>query len=139
MKPLKIGEVAKRAGTTAPTIRYYEQIGLLPLAGRQAGNQRVYGGADVRILTFIRRCREFDFSLDQTRSLVALLQDTSSSCSDARNLAQDHLVTVRTKLTELMALERTMASLVSACNASCIGGNGPDCVIVADLGKQSAC
>ena len=70
MRTLKIGALAGQTGTNAPTIRYYEEIGLLRSAGRQAGNQRVYGDADVKRLTFIRRCREFGFSIDQVRSLV---------------------------------------------------------------------
>jgi DNA-binding transcriptional MerR regulator len=135
MKPLKIGALARQTGTNAPTIRYYEVIGLLPSAGRQAGNQRIYGEADVRSLTFIRRCREFGFSIDQVRGLVALVGDPSSSCADARDLAQQHLQTVRAKLAELKALERSIAGFVTSCDASCAGGPGPDCVIIDDLSK----
>src|SRR6478609_3188539 len=98
MKPLKIGALAKQTGTSSPTIRYYEEIGLLPSAGRQAGNQRIYGEADVKSLMFIRRCRDFGFSTDEVRELVALLRDPSSSCADARDLAQEHLLAVRAKL-----------------------------------------
>jgi DNA-binding transcriptional MerR regulator len=135
MKPLRIGALARQTGTNAPTIRYYEEIGLLPSAGRQAGNQRVYGEADVKSLTFIRRCREFGFSIEQVRSLLALLQNPASSCTDARDLAETHLVTVRAKLAELKALERSIAAFVVSCDASCAGGPGPDCVIIDDLSK----
>jgi tripartite-type tricarboxylate transporter receptor subunit TctC len=58
----------------------------------------VYGDADVQRLTFIRRCREFGFAIDQVRSLVALVEDPQSSCMDARDLAQAHLAAVRAKL-----------------------------------------
>jgi DNA-binding transcriptional MerR regulator len=135
MSDLKIGALAKQTGTNAPTIRYYEEIGLLRSAGRQAGNQRVYGDADVKSLTFIRRCREFGFSIDQVRSLAALAQDPASSCVHARDLAKEHLVAVRTKLAELKALERSMAAFVASCDASCADGAGPDCVILDDLSK----
>jgi len=86
-------------------------------------------------LTFIRRCREFGFSIDQVRSLVALVQDPDSSCVHARDLAQEHLVAVRSKLAELKALERSIAAFVANCDASCAGGPGPDCVILDDLSK----
>ena len=135
MNSLKIGALAKRTGTNAPTIRYYEEIGLLRSAGRQAGNQRVYSDADVKSLTFIRRCREFGFSIDQVRSLVALVQDPTSPCVHARDLAQEHLVAVRAKLAELKALERSIAAFVTSCDASCAGGAGADCVILDDLSK----
>lgn len=133
MPNLKIGALAERTGTNAPTIRYYEQIGLLRSADRQSGGQRVYGDADVRRLTFIRRCREFGFSIEQVRALVALVQDPKSSCIHARDLAQEHLVAVRAKLAGLKALERSIAGFVASCDASCAGGPGPDCVILEDL------
>ena len=86
-------------------------------------------------LTFIRRCREFGFSIDQVRSLIALMQDRASSCVDARDLAQEHLIAVRTKLAELKAFERSISAFVTTCDASCSGGPGPDCVILDDLSK----
>jgi len=135
MKPLKIGALARQTGTNAPTIRYYEEIGLLPSAGRQAGNQRVYGEADVKSVTFIRRCREFGFSIEQVRGLVELVRDPLSSCADARDLAQQHLQIVRAKLAELKTLERSIAGFVASCDASCAGGPGPDCVILDDLSR----
>jgi MerR family transcriptional regulator, copper efflux regulator len=75
MDELKIGDLAERTGTSVPTIRYYEEIGLLPRALRQAGGQRVYSADDVERLTFIRRCRDFDFSIDEVRALVAIVHD----------------------------------------------------------------
>src|SRR3954447_16204526 len=135
MRTFKIGAMAEQTGTNAPTIRYYEEIGLLRSAGRQAGNQRVYSAADVKSLTFIRRCREFGFSIDQVRSLVALVQDPASPCVQARDLAQEHLLAVRAKLAELKALERSIAAFVTGCDASCAGGAGPDCVILDDISK----
>jgi DNA-binding transcriptional MerR regulator len=135
---LKIGALAERTGTSAPTIRYYEEIGLLRSADRQAGGQRVYGDVDVKRLSFSRRCREFGFSIEQVRSLVALVQDPQSSCMHARDLAQQHLGAVRAKLSELKALERSIAAFVASCNASCAGGPGPECVILDDLSMPAS-
>jgi DNA-binding transcriptional MerR regulator len=136
MPNLKIGALAARTGTNAPTIRYYEGIGLLRAADRQSGGQRVYGDADVKRLTFIRRCREFGFSIEQVRAFVALVQDPQSSCMHARDLAQQHLEAVRAKLTELKALERSISAFVASCDTSCAGGPGPDCVILDDLSRD---
>ena len=74
MSNLKIGALAKRTSTNGPTIRYYEEIGLLPQADRQAGGQRIYSEDDVRRLTFIRRCREFGFSVEQVRNVSTILR-----------------------------------------------------------------
>jgi DNA-binding transcriptional MerR regulator len=138
MASLRIGALAKRTDTSAPTIRYYEEIGLLRSADRQSGGQGVYGDADVKRLTFVRRCREFGFSIDQVRSLVVLVQDPRSSCMHARDLAHEHLAAIRVKLAELKGLERSIAAFVASCDASCAGGPGPDCVILEDLSQPRA-
>jgi DNA-binding transcriptional MerR regulator len=83
MSDLKIGALAAQTGTNAPTIRYYEEIGLLQRAHRRPGGQRVYGDADIKRLTFIRRCREFGFSIDQVRALISLVQDPRRACMRA--------------------------------------------------------
>ena len=138
MRGLKIGGLAERTGTSAPTIRYYEQIGLLRRAARQPGGQRVYSRDDVERLTFIRRCRDFDFSIEQVRMLVSLMQDPNSSCMVARDMAAEHVTAVRAKMRELKALERSLISFVKSCDTSCAGGSGPECVILGELGKPSA-
>jgi DNA-binding transcriptional MerR regulator len=92
---MKIGALARVTQTSVPTVRYYEQIGLLPPAARQGGSQRVYSEADVQRLTFIRRCREFGFPIEQVRLLASLVQDPNRACSEARDLAQAHLMEVK--------------------------------------------
>jgi DNA-binding transcriptional MerR regulator len=134
MPGLKIGELAERTGTNTPTIRYYEEIGLLPQPDRQEGNQRRYGEEAVKRLTFIRRCRDFGFSIEQVRMLTSLVQDRSRSCFEARDLAEEHLKEVRAKLKGLRELEKSIAGFVESCNVACAGGPGPDCVILEDLG-----
>lgn len=134
---LRIGGLAERTGTNAPTIRYYEEIGLLPPAGRREGGQRCFDEEDVKRLTFIRRCREFGFPIEQVRTLVSLMHDPTWSCMEARDLAKDHLDTVRAKLVELKALERSIAAFVQTCDSSCAGGPGPDCSILDDLAGPS--
>jgi DNA-binding transcriptional MerR regulator len=133
MDTMRIGALADRTGTNAPTIRYYEAIGLLRSPERQRGGQRVYGEEDARRLTFVRRCRDFGFSIEQVRSLVALLEDRKRSCMDARDLAREHLAEVQAKLRELRGLERSLAGFVVSCDTSCAGGPASDCVILVDL------
>ena len=137
MAVLKIGALAASTGTSSPTIRYYEDIGLLPRAGRRPGGQRSYGAEDVKRLVFIRRCRDFGFSIEQVRSLLALMQDRGRSCFEARDLARAHLAAVRAKLAELKALEKSVGDFVRRCEEACAGGPGPDCVILEDLSSGS--
>jgi hypothetical protein len=73
--------------------------------------------------------------MEQVRALVALVQNPQSSCMHARDFAHEHLVAVRAKLSELKALERSIAAFVASCDASCAGGPGPDCVVLVDLAQ----
>lgn len=135
---MRIGILAERTATTVPTVRYYEQIGLLRPAIRQDGGQRTYDHEDVRRLTFIRRCREFGFSINEIRALLSLTDDRHASCSEARDLTERHLAALQVKLGELRALEKSIAALVSACDATCVGGPVPDCCIFAELKPERA-
>ncbi|MBN9142547.1 MAG: MerR family transcriptional regulator [Novosphingobium sp.] len=62
---MPISQAASLAGCSAPTIRYYEAIGLIPNAARTDGGRRSYGWPDVKRLQFIRRARDFGMSIDQ--------------------------------------------------------------------------
>jgi len=70
---MRIGVLAERTGTSVPTIRYYEEIGLLRQVARRGG-QRIYDHEDAHRLAFIRRCRDFDFSIPEIRSLLSLMR-----------------------------------------------------------------
>src|SRR5215467_4642757 len=138
---MTIGSLGARAGCTVPTIRYYEEIGLLPKANRRAGGHRFYGEADLKRLTFIRRCREFGFSIEQIRELVSLAGSSQRDCTAARDLAEVHLGEVRKKLKELRALERSLKAFVDDCTAKCAGGPADACVILESLAarEQPSC
>jgi DNA-binding transcriptional MerR regulator len=71
-RPLRIGEVAELTGTTPRTIRYYEEIGLLPAAAdRLQGKRRLYAQADVQRLGELIRLRDLlGLSLDDLKRLV---------------------------------------------------------------------
>lgn len=133
IEKLTIGKVASRTGCSAPTIRYYESIGLLPAPRRGDGHQRIYSDADCKRLQFIRRSRDFGFPIDQVRQLLVLLDGRQDSCDPARNIAAHQLANVRQKLDELQALERSLKSLVDDCSDICAGGPAEACVIVQEL------
>jgi len=134
----KIGTLARRTGTTVPTIRYYEEIGLLPRADRRAGGQRTFGDDTTARLRFIRRCRDFGFSIPQVRTLLALMRDATRSCDETRDLAAGHLAAVRAKREDLQRLEQVIAGLVARCETACCGGPAPDCVVLDDLARREA-
>jgi len=135
---LAIGVLAARTGCSVPTIRYYEEIGLLPRAHRTTGGRRAYGETDAGRLLFIRRCRDFGFPIDDIRALVALMDNVGRNCTEAQELAQKHLDAVRKKLTELRAVEVSLADFVAGCAAQCAGGPAENCVILEDLNSSKA-
>lgn len=130
---LTIGTLATHTGTNVPTIRYYEEIGLLPRAQRSANGRRYYRDADLKRLSFIKRCRDFGFPIDQVRELARLFEDGDRACIDVRNLAQTRLDTVRAKLEEMRQLEASLASFVESCDEACCQGATRDCAIIEDL------
>lgn len=141
-RDLTIGEVAERTGCSVPTIRFYEEIGLIPKAARTEGGRRTYVESDAKLLTFIRRCRDFGFTVEQVRDLVSLSTSRDRDCFEARDLAAGHLHGVREKIVEMKALERNLEAFVERCDIACAGGPAAECVILEDLaegGRACAC
>jgi len=124
---IQIGELSRRTGCNIVTIRYYEQIALLPAPARSAGRYRVYDTADVRRLAFIRRARELGFTLDEVRTLLSLsADDGQDTCANVREVAERHLADVRAKIADLQAMEHVLADAVRRCAA----GEVPGCPII---------
>lgn len=133
---LSIGALAQRTGFAVSAIRYYEEVGLIPPPVRRPSGHRVYTEAVQEVLTLIRHCRDFGFSIEETRALVLLSSSDESDCVEARDIAQVHLTAVRAKLKELQNLERSLSKFVRACSDQCIGGPAPKCTILKDLSAR---
>ncbi len=129
-----IGQLSKRTRANIETIRYYERIGLLPVALRQ-GRYRSYDGTDVSRLGFVRRARELGFSIKEVRALLDLAAGGHQSCAEARDLAAIHLLDVRSRIADLRRMERTLATTVRACDR----GDDAGCPLIETLeGKLKA-
>lgn len=130
-----IGELAKKTGTKVQTIRYYEDIGVMPLPARAANNRRLYKKTHLERLTFIRHSRELGFSLDDIRNLLALADQPGRSCNDVDVIARDHLRDVERKIASLRILEAELRRMIDHCS----GGNVADCRIVKVLADHNLC
>ncbi len=93
MENLTIGELSKVVGLNTPTIRYYEEIGLIPPAQRSASGYRVYSEEDAQRLRFIQRAKMLSLSLDEIKQMVSTAVD--GHCT---TLQHELLVLLRTKL-----------------------------------------
>jgi DNA-binding transcriptional MerR regulator len=135
---VRIGQLSSQTGCSVPTIRYYEQVGLIPRAVRSSARQRLYGTGSVQLLQFIRRCRDFGFTIGQIRALVSLTDKADRDCIEVRDIAKAHLVTVREKLGELKNLELTLCRFIAVCNSTCAGSPAPECSIFKELTTEIA-
>jgi len=124
---LTIGKLGAQAGVKVPTIRYYEQIGLLPEAGRSAGNQRLYGRKALERLAFIRHARDLGFTLEAIRDLLSLSDNPEQPCVAADAIARAQLAEAALKA----ELERMVVQ--------CAGGKIADCRVIEVLGDHSLC
>jgi DNA-binding transcriptional MerR regulator len=112
---LSIGEMAARSGVKVPTIRYYEQIGLLPEPPRSAGNRRLYGQGELRRLDFIHNARELGFSIEDIRELLAMSAEPQASCHEVDSIANRHLGEIESRIARLQALRSELERMISEC------------------------
>lgn len=111
-RPLTIGDVARDAGVKVATIRYYEEVGLLPTPGRTAGNRRSYDARDVLRLRFVRNARDLGFDLDAVRQLLALAGMPDQACEGADQIARERLAQVKSKIAKLRDLRKELEGMV---------------------------
>ncbi|WP_061289524.1 Cd(II)/Pb(II)-responsive transcriptional regulator [Azotobacter vinelandii] len=113
---MKIGELAKITGTPVETIRYYEREGLLAAPARTMGNFRIYTGAYVERLSFIRRCRLLDMTHEEIRALLRFKDDPRQDCADVNSLLDAHIAHVSARIHELRQLEEQLKRLRECCS-----------------------
>ena len=128
-REMTIGEAAAESGVSAKMIRYYEEAGLIPEAGRTASGYRIYGEADVHRLRFIRRARELGFAMPEIADLLGLWNDRSRHSADVKRLAQRHIADLEERIAKLREMADTLQTLADCC----AGDDRPDCPILEDL------
>jgi DNA-binding transcriptional MerR regulator len=130
-----IGRLALRTGVKAPTIRYYEQIGLLEVPPRSEGDRRLYNAAAVQRLTFIRHARELGFGIDAVRVLIDLTRHPERACTKANAIADKQLELVEAKIARLTLLKDELARIASV---GCDGAVA-ECRVIEALNDHGQC
>ena len=126
----RIAEVADRTGFSTPTLRYYEEIGLLPQAERTPAGYRVYDDRAVERLRFVARAKQLGCTLEEITDLAEAWDrdDCAPVKHQLRGLVADKLAQVKERLAELLALQSDLqraaeiletAPLDGPCNDSC--------------------
>tara|TARA_R110000868_G_scaffold141256_6_gene357621 strand:+ start:1265 stop:1699 length:435 start_codon:yes stop_codon:yes gene_type:complete len=131
---IAIGKVSEAAHVKIPTIRYYEQIGLLA-PDRTDGNRRTYGHDDIERLTFIRHSRELGFDIDEIRTLLSLQDHPHQPCHEADTIAKVRLVEVKRKIASLTALKAELERMVEGCTH----GRVETCRVIEILADHGKC
>lgn len=127
-----IGDLSARTGVKVPTIRYYEQIGLIAPEERTEGNQRRYAQAGLDRLGFIRHARDLGLSLDDIRALLSLDPDDHAA---THGIAETHLAAIRARIERLRRLERELVRIVATCD----GADSHDCSVLHAFGDHDLC
>ncbi len=133
MDSMGIGKVAKRAGVSIDTVRYYEKAGLLAPAARLQSGYRRYGDLQLQRLRFIRRAQELGFSLKDIRDLLGLSRQRD--VARVKRAAQSKLADIDRRIAALMAVRDGLSNLVEACPGH---GSAADCPILKALGEEES-
>ena len=130
---MNIGDVARRSGLPAKTIRYYEDIGLIR-PGRSENGYRSFRESDLHKLAFLGRARALGFTIEDCRTLVALYEDEGRESAQVKAIAEEHLTAIDEKITQLQSMRETLSHLIKSCH----GDHRPDCPILSDLAGDPA-
>ena len=128
---MMIGDLARKTSTKVNTVRYYEDIGLLPEPARTASGRRTYAESDVRRLSFVRHSRDFGFSIDEIRSLLEISDSPKQDCETVSKIAQAHLEKIDTQILQLTSLRDALKTFATSCS----GGSAEHCEIIGALNR----
>lgn len=132
---LSIGELSRKTGVKSPTIRYYEQQGLVTAPERSEGNQRRYSQRELDRLTFIKHARDLGFTIQAIRELLDLSAHPEHPCADADHIAATQLTSVRERIAKLRKLETELNRITNGCHAD----NIESCYVIEALSNHALC
>ncbi|MFH1834282.1 MAG: Cd(II)/Pb(II)-responsive transcriptional regulator [bacterium] len=132
---MRIGQLARSAGTQPETVRYYERLGLLPRPERSEGNYRIYHQGHLERLRFIRKCRAARMPLAEVRRLLFFRDRPESACHEINHLLDTHIDRLQTEISALRELESHLRDLRTRCDTPRTAG---DCGILAALDSYDA-
>ncbi|MGE0768922.1 MAG: helix-turn-helix domain-containing protein [Hyphomicrobiaceae bacterium] len=135
MEEASIGAASRATGVKVPTIRYYEEIGLLPPPPRTGSNRRIFGEVDLERLRFIRHARELGFGIEAIRTMIDLQAEPDTPCSSVDAIARERLAEVEKKVASLQALKKELQRMIRDCGQNRVG----DCRIIEALLHHEQC
>lgn len=132
---MTISRAALQAGVGVETVRFYERRGLIKQPPRpRSGGYRIYDGAVVEHIRFIRQAQELGFSLREIAELISLRADPAADCADVRIQAVAKRTEVDRKIAQLRDIRAALDSLIATCPG---GGALKACTIIDALSGSS--
>ncbi len=116
-----IGKVARHAGVSTDTLRYYEKASLIRPVSKTAAGYRLYDDEAVRRLGFIKHAQHCGFTLSEIKALLTLRSADGACCGDVRSLAIEKKLQIEHKLRSLQAMSHALDDLIQSCD----GGENP--------------
>ena len=120
---MRIGELSSRSGVPVKTIRYYDDIGVLPAAARTSSGYRDYEQDAIDRLAFIRAAQAVGFTLGEIRQVVALRERGETPCTHVVGLLQRRTAEIEQRIAELEDLKGELHRLTERAQ----GLNAADC------------
>lgn len=127
---MRIGELADTVGVNPKTIRYYEEIGLLPEPARSPEGHRRYDHHDVERLAFIRRAQQLGLHLDEIGEVLALRERSQRPCDYVLDVARQRLAEFDERIAEMQRARRELHDLVVQRAGELPGDSGHYCGLI---------
>ncbi|HXG18673.1 MAG TPA: heavy metal-responsive transcriptional regulator [Methylomirabilota bacterium] len=114
MAAMFIGELAAQLGLNPRTLRYYENLGLLPTSSRTVNGYRVYGEETAQRLAFITKAKSLGLTLKEIGQILALRDSGQLPCASVQQILQEHVMRIDRQLAQLQALKTDLTALLNS-------------------------
>lgn len=105
---MKIGQLSAQSKVPIKTIRYYEEIGLLPASHRTEGHFRLFSPEIVSRLLFIKRLQLLGLSLQEVKECLTVFDRGELPCADLRVKLEQHVETINLQIQDMMSLRQQL-------------------------------
>lgn len=130
-----IGNLSFKCDVKVPTIRFYEELGLMPKPLRTASNQREYDEKSMQSLHFIKHARLLGFEIDDIKELLKLKAIPSQSCEQADLIALKTLKAIDEKIKALKFMKNEVKALLENCKHKDV----EHCTVIGQLSNNALC
>ena len=115
IKMMTRGKVARLAGVSVETVRFYENMGLLEKPARTSSGYRIYSPEAVKRIRFIKRAKELGFTLAEIKELLSLRATSGKDCDRVRQKAEEKIEEITERIKALQNMKRVLQKLVKEC------------------------